>query len=162
MSSEEKQLYDRNRYLSNRDKIIAQTKAYVQANPDKVKQKQKRWQESNRHKCIDYSKSWRKRNPEKYILTVAKGRAKKSGLEFNLEVIDISIPEYCPILNIKLLNAWDEGYRPFFSPSLDRIDNSKGYIKGNVKVISNKANYHKSNLSLTDIENLYKYSKGEI
>ena len=43
------------------------------------------------------------------------------------------------------------------SPSLDRIDNSKGYIKGNVAVISNKANKYKSDMTIENIEKLASY-----
>jgi hypothetical protein len=72
----------------------------------------------------------------------AKTRATKKGLEFNIELEDIVIPDMCPILDIKLeKNKIHKGDN---SPSLDRIDNAKGYIKGNVWVISSLANQMKS------------------
>jgi hypothetical protein len=37
------------------------------------------------------------------------------------------------------------------SPSIDRFDNSKGYVKGNVWIISDRANRLKSNLSKEDL-----------
>lgn len=91
------------------------------------------------------------------MLSSAKSRAKRFGLDFNLTIEDIVIPEYCPILDIKLCN--NKGGAKASSPSLDRIDNSKGYIKGNVAVISYRANSAKRDFSLEDIERLYKYTR---
>jgi hypothetical protein len=45
------------------------------------------------------------------------------------------------------------------SPSLDRIDSNLGYIKGNIKVISFKANRIKSDAVITDVEKVLEYMK---
>lgn len=37
------------------------------------------------------------------------------------------------------------------SPSLDRIDSSKGYVKGNVRVISARANMLKNNATVEEL-----------
>jgi hypothetical protein len=51
------------------------------------------------------------------------------------------IPEYCPIFPwIKLNYKAGNISRLPDAPSLDRIDNSKGYIPGNVRIISWRAN----------------------
>jgi predicted nucleic acid-binding Zn-ribbon protein len=78
--------------------------------------------------------------PEWRMHQRAKMRCKTSGREFDIEVSDIVIPDICPILGIKLnMNSGRSGaYRN--SPSLDRIDNSKGYTKDNIQVISQLAN----------------------
>lgn len=70
----------------------------------------------------------------------AKQRSKETGKEFSIDVTDIVIPDVCPVLGIPLnMNSGKSGaYRN--SPSLDRIDNSKGYVKGNIQVISQLAN----------------------
>lgn len=81
----------------------------------------------------------------------------RKGLEFNIEISDIVIPNICPILRIKL-GRFDRKT----APSLDRIDNTRGYIKGNVRVISNRANVMKGDMSLEDIERLSAYAKGEL
>lgn len=74
----------------------------------------------------------------KAMLGEAKKRALKKELEFNIIRTDIVIPEYCPILGIPLLRG--SKVVNANSPSLDRIDPSKGYVKGNIQVISNRAN----------------------
>jgi hypothetical protein len=73
----------------------------------------------------------------------AKYRAKQKGLEFNITKEDIVIPDTCPLLGI-----------PMQSASLDRIDPSKGYIKGNVWVISNRANTLKNDATLSELKTL--------
>ena len=78
--------------------------------------------------------------PEWKMHQRAKQRCKKSGLEFDIRVSDIIIPDVCPATNIELnMNSGKPGaYKN--SPSLDRIDNTKGYIRGNIQVISQCAN----------------------
>jgi hypothetical protein len=83
------------------------------------------------------------------MLCQAKIRSRRNKLNFNLELDDIDIPEYCPILNIKMT----QGPRNLFnSPSLDRIDVTKGYIKGNVAVISILANMMKNKATLDQLK----------
>lgn len=43
------------------------------------------------------------------------------------------------------------------SPSLDRVNIDKGYIKGNIAVISNRANRIKSDATIEEIKALYEY-----
>jgi hypothetical protein len=84
------------------------------------------------------------------MLSRCKQRAIAKGMEFNLEVSDISIPKQCPILGIPLAVGTGNGGSPN-SPSLDRINNSLGYIKGNVQVISKRANQIKLDASYEEI-----------
>lgn len=78
--------------------------------------------------------------PEWKMHQRAKQRSKKLNLDFDLELSDIYIPDRCPILGIELnMNSGKSGAY-VNSPSLDRIDNSKGYTKDNVQVVSQLAN----------------------
>jgi hypothetical protein len=90
--------------------------------------------------------------------TRAKYRAKKQGKDFTIDVSDIFIPTVCPILGIPLVVQAGKGHYDN-TPSLDRIDNSKGYVKGNVAVISQKANQLKNWGSLEDFEKIVEYIK---
>jgi hypothetical protein len=72
----------------------------------------------------------------------ARNRALLKGREFDIEVSDIIIPEKCKYLDLTL--ECHIGKARANSPALDRIDNTKGYIKGNIQVISNLANQMKS------------------
>ena len=80
---------------------------------------------------------------EAYMLDRSKSRAKKKGFEHTITLEDIQIPDKCPLLGIPLFAG--QGTVCPNSPTLDRIDSFKGYIKGNVWVISYKANTIKSN-----------------
>ena len=96
----------------------------------------------NRQLILESSKLRRKNNIEKSLLKSALIRAKKKGLDFNIDETDIVIPQKCPVLGIPL--KLGEGRPISNSPTLDRIEPSKGYVKGNVMVISYKANTIKS------------------
>lgn len=88
-------------------------------------------------------------NVEKYLFNMAKKRAGYNNIEFNISIDDIKIPKYCPILNIELKVNNDVAKNN--SLSLDRIDNNKGYIKGNIAVISRLANAMKSSCSYEEL-----------
>jgi hypothetical protein len=91
---------------------------------------------------------WRKeryyRDPTRTIWIEARTRARKQGLPFDIEPSDCSIPEFCPVLGIRLLPK-GKGTHTDATPTLDKVEPSKGYVKGNVNVISWKANRLKSN-----------------
>jgi hypothetical protein len=73
----------------------------------------------------------------------AKKRAKESGLTFNLDVEDIVIPDKCPILGFPLdcrIGINPDRKPRFNAPSVDRLNSSLGYTKGNVVIMSYKAN----------------------
>jgi hypothetical protein len=72
------------------------------------------------------------------MLSDARGRAARKGLEFNIELEDILVPSTCPYLGILLVT--DNPCKRDDSPTLDRVVPSLGYVKGNVEVISERAN----------------------
>ena len=98
-------------------------------------------------------------HPESRMLMAAKQRAKNQGLEFNLTIDDIVIPDKCPLLEVPFVAGEKGNYE--YTPSLDRIDPTKGYIKGNVWVITKRANTMKNNATREELlkfaDNIYKY-----
>lgn len=73
---------------------------------------------------------------KKNLLRHARRRAKAKGHEFKIGLNDITIPQTCPVLGIQLQAGGD----PKNSPSIDRIDNSKGYTPDNILIVSYQAN----------------------
>jgi len=89
------------------------------------------------------------KHPETQLLSGARMRAKSKGLPFSITKQDIVIPKYCPMLGIKLERG--VGVAHGASPTLDKIVPNKGYVKGNVWVISQRANIIKSNATAEEI-----------
>lgn len=84
------------------------------------------------------------KNPRHCLMTSAEFRARKAGIPFNLTIGDIpEIPVVCPVLGIVMGGSKKRGHCPN-SPSLDRIIPKKGYTKGNIRIISHRANQLKS------------------
>lgn len=129
-----------------------------EANPDKYRNHYskfgKKYYEENKEAACAYGSSYvkedRRKDPKKYLWKGARDRAKQKGLDFNIEVNDIFIPELCPILGFKLESYSRQG-GGFNSPSIDRIVPSLGYVKGNIQVISSKANRMKSDATLGEL-----------
>lgn len=93
----------------------------------------------------------------KMIVTAARRRCRKSGVPFDLEYTDIDIPETCPVLGIELYPSFGKRGPQDNSPTLDRVECEKGYVKGNVEIISWKANRLKSNASPKELRKVAKY-----
>lgn len=100
--------------------------------------------------------------PFKYSLRCAKRRFK----EVNITLQDLREQwekqnQICPYTRFKLILPTDT-IKPnlIYRASLDRIDSSKGYIKGNIQFISTPINYMKSTMShIETVEFLNQISK---
>ena len=110
---------------------------------------------SYRKTANETRKVYTKANPEKRILWSTRKRAQEDNREFNLTLEDIIIPEFCPVLGIPIYSC--EGKSTDNSASIDRYDNSKGYVKGNINIISWRANNLKSNGTLEEFKLLVKW-----
>lgn len=64
---------------------------------------------------------------------------------------------FCPYLGIKLtLNSYGKIKKdPITSASVDRIDSSKGYVKGNVQWISRSVNFMKSDMTENELLKIF-------
>ena len=92
----------------------------------------------------------------KLILRSIKHRAKTKNLDFDLdaEYVFSIAPDICPVLNTPLSWSIRSGKNTINSPSIGRIDSSKGYLKGNIQVISNRANTIKNDATLEELKSL--------
>jgi len=84
---------------------------------------------------------------EYMLYHAAKGRAKRRKIPFTIERSDVVIPLTCPILGIPIQHHAGRGSLRGDSPSLERLYPSDGYVRGNVIVISHKANRMKGESS---------------
>ena len=125
-------------------------KKYYQRNKLKLQNRAHSWYKTHKKRHRTAVDIWRHKNFEYQLLVRARYSAKARHLKFNLTLEDIKIPEYCPYLGIKLTRHINGG-RQDTNASLDRIDNTKGYTKDNIRVISSKANFMKRNASLEEL-----------
>lgn len=102
--------------------------------------------------CKKSKVDWKKQPLEKRIYNRVKSRAKRLGREFDLELEDIQIPVLCPVFQKPFIYGDSD-----WTYSLDRLDNDKGYVKGNVIVVSNKANRIKNNATKEELEAVLKF-----
>ena len=98
---------------------------------------------------ITQEKYRRGKSRNKYLANLAIRRAKRKGLECNITHLDVLIPEFCPLLNIKIEDDSDDQN---LHSSIDRINNSLGYLKDNIMVISHRANRLKNNATIEELE----------
>lgn len=84
-------------------------------------------------------------NRNKYFLNSIKKRAEQKDIPFDLNLEDIVFPEKCPVFGFNLSRNEDYQGPAKNSPSVDRIDPSKGYVKDNIQIISHLANAMKQN-----------------
>lgn len=131
----------------------AYMKRYHAENAERLGAQRAEYRDANRSKIRKAHRDWHAAYPHLKLLNLARARAKKRGIEFSITDDDIlPLPPVCPVLGIPLRkgirssdpNAW----------SLDRIDNERGYVPGNVAVISRRANVLKRDASLDELRRL--------
>ena len=102
------------------------------------------------------AKKWKEMNPHRAFFLAKRSHARQDGVEFTLDMDDLDWPTHCPVFGTLLL--YNQGGRG--NPngaSVDRIDNSRGYVAGNVAIISRRANTMKHNAGVEDIKALLKW-----
>ena len=109
---------------------------------------------------IEHDMERRRSNPQRAMWTHVRDRAKRNGIPFNLTLDDCVIPSICPVLGIPIVVG---KVRPKGcmvadnTPSIDRIDATKGYTKENVAVISWRANHLKNNATEEELAAIVNY-----
>ena len=135
-----RQLY-RERYAENKNDLA-----------DKVRSvHHSRWSDEKyrSQKKEQYVKRWLSDWSGQKIVQL-RAKAKKQNLDFDIDASDIPLPDKCPIFGIVLQKS--DGRLSNNSPSVDRINPMKGYVKGNVVVVSNKANSIKREATIGELK----------
>lgn len=164
MSTEQQKLSAKKYYEKKKNdpefkaKNKARAKRWAEKNKDKAKAWRQKYQKENAEAINRRKKEERVYKWEARTITHLKSKAKKSGIPFNIDVSDIIMPEFCPVLGIKL--EVSAGYHKAGSPSVDRIIPELGYVKGNVVVISWRANHLKNNASIEELQNIFQFYYG--
>lgn len=97
----------------------------------------------------------RKADPFGFALQQLRRNAKKRGFEFSLTKADFEpLPTHCPVLGVELDYS---GSGKHNSASIDRSNSSKGYVPGNVVIMSRRANMLKNDTSTEELRKVLEY-----
>jgi hypothetical protein len=144
-TKQEKRDYRKRYYRANKEKCLTYSKQYAKEHAEEISAKRK-----------IYMTGYKERNLKSYLVAAAKHRAKKYGIPFDLIPDDFEIPNACPVFGHAFeppkKNAW-------WSPSLDRVIPELGYVKGNIQVISMRANMLKSDATPDELEAVAQYAR---
>lgn len=152
---------------SSKDPIINRQKAneYRLAHPEWKRRTGREWMRKKRAalgKDGRQAEARRRKtaDPIGYLVEHARQRAIAKGISFDLTRDDLIMPEACPVLGLPFeWGTGQMGWRNMRSPSLDRIRPQEGYVKGNVQIISNRANHLKSNGTISELEAVLAYMR---
>ena len=90
-------------------------------------------------------------NKAKHLHATAKRRAAARGIPFDITPADIFVPLHCPVLGVELVPG---GRMSPNTATLDRIVPELGYVRGNVAVISWRANCLKRDATAEELEHV--------
>jgi hypothetical protein len=144
----------------NKDKLSSHCKKCDQISQEKKRRK-------SPEKQLAFSRNYQKERRKDFnyrlqmLINASKQRAVKKQIEHNITVNDLKeiYPQdgCCPVFGFKL-EFGNAGFREH-SPSIDRIDSSKGYTKDNIQIISWRANKLKTDATVEELEMLLSYLK---
>lgn len=141
-----------------REKRIAYGREYYKTNKETILTRQKEYLKNLDNRDIRTARAKERIRNEpmariKRMVSSAKARANNVGMRCTIIAEDfIPLPLVCPLLGIRI--SWDGVGRGANSPSIDRIDSSKGYTKENTIIVSWRANWLKNNGTLNEFQTL--------
>lgn len=147
--------------LSEFYKLISSSDGFQSWCKSCISEKDKHYYTKNKDQIKNKAMGYRNSNCFKVRIANYNKSARRKGLEFNLteEYLESIKVTHCPVFGWEL--KWDNTGtgQEYNSASLDRIDNSKGYIEGNVQWLSWRANKLKNDSTFEEIEKLYLFLK---
>lgn len=90
------------------------------------------------------------------LFAEARYKAKRDGIPFDITLADIEDRDVCPMLGIPLVDGQPNSVSEN-TKHLDRVIYSKGYVKGNVQVISKKGAWLKKDMEPADVRRLWDF-----
>lgn len=141
----------------NREKIRERSRIYREKNREKIREINRRYRKNNNERIWARRRYYREANIALIMWRSAKIRTRKHDRQFTITVEDVDAALHCtngvcPALHIPLFVG--KGKITDNSPTLDRIDSSKGYTPDNIQVISWRANRLKNNANFKDMRKL--------
>lgn len=171
--------YQKQYYQQNKQKIKARAKDHYADNRDEAIARANKWQQENKeaHAAAiakyaaankEVGASANKRYREKHAHTLAyvqrsvanrsRSRAKKKGWDHDIDAAYVKeiwpTDNRCPVFGTEFTFGSEE---PGTVASIDRIDSSKGYVKGNVVIVSWRVNDLKSDATLSELESVVRF-----
>lgn len=107
------------------------------------------------------NKLWRQKYPQRYMWIRARLRAKTKGVPFTIKPEDIPLPPRCEVFGFELAYGTVERKDRDRAASLDRIKPALGYVPGNIRVISFRANFLLSTGTLEEFETICEWLSAE-
>lgn len=181
--SEKKKAYNKQWYQDHKEQAKAKSRQYRLDNPERAKTACARWRANNKEHLDAYHKVYFSENQPRlshnakerrralfaqnpklawlhYTSQAAKSRAKERNLPYDKDLSKLLLPDFCPVLGIKLnyerRSHNRRGPLPD-SPSLDRIVPERGYVLTNLRVISWRANLLKRDASVDEVKRILAY-----
>jgi len=129
---DKRRAYMRNYYATNKEKFVGYAQKTYSENKDKLLARAREVGKAQRNSRTGWPA---------HICKQVKWRAKSEGIEFRLSKYDIKVPDVCPVLGTPFVFGENHPH----APSIDRFDPAKGYVPGNIRVVSRTANMLKNN-----------------
>lgn len=138
----------------------------LRRNPEHQRAKLRQWRADNpekweaQKKRHGASRADRYRaDPAFYLWRTARIRARATGQPFDIDPADLVVPTHCPITG-DAIDVLTSNYQT--GASVDRVINDLGYVKGNVRIISRKANRLKGDATIETLERVIAYMRGDL
>jgi len=159
-------------YEENKEQIYKKSKEYIdknkekrnayyrkkyKENPSSFKNRHNKWEDKNKEYRLNYHKEYRKNNQENCIkirlLSSARRRSESKKIEYNLDREWLEEKLKSGVCVKTGLSFIYEGNSPY-TPSIDRIDSTKGYTKDNCQIVCKIYNFAKNIWDDSDVENM--------
>jgi hypothetical protein len=139
--------------------IAVKHRTWVENNREHNRERKQKWKENNVDKVAAAGKRYQHRNISARMVAAARNRARWDKVPFDIRKEDIIIPLMCPVLGIPIGKGENTPRDNW--PNLDRIIPKLGYVRGNIAVISGRANRIKSDGTAEEHEAVARYIRGD-